>query len=859
MILGDQGHIAVIVSLIAALLSSYSYWMSMYSHDLISARQWKKIARVSFQCHAWGVMSIVLSLFLIIFLEKYAYHYAWSHSSSSLPFYYMISCFWEGQEGSFILWVSWNVIVGLILMKVSNQWEISVMALFTLIQLFLVSMVLGIYFPALDLKIGSSPFLLLNQALDAPVFKENPEFVPLDGNGLNPLLQNYWMVIHPPVIFLGFSLSAVPFCYAVAGLLKADFSGWIKQAFPWLSATVLVMATGIMMGAYWAYETLNFGGYWSWDPVENAIYIPWLVLVAALHGALLVSKKKPAEKHTTILVIAGFILVLYATFLTRSGILGNSSVHSFTDLGLSGQLLLYLLFFLLIAVALLAWRWKEIQKDADAKSLMSYDFWVFLGTIILCLAAFQVLIPTSIPVYNSILSALGIRSNLAPPSSPILFYTKFQCWFAVAFGLMAGISQLIYASKSQHKKQLEERFIWTIVATLVTSALIIFVSKMVEFNYIMVLTACVFGFFSSISILESYQITQIKNWGGALSHIGMFIMIIGMVFSAGYSKVISSNQSLEFATGTLDEPVIRENILVEHDRPSEIRDYTVHFRGSYYEDNDGNKLPKSTLLNTNIPAIKIVKRDLISDFGVTFSKGDTIAINVENQYYDLIFAHRGGAVFHVTPRIQNNPKMGLIASPSIKKFLDKDIYLHVTNYADEEKKIWTAFKDFTVSLGDSIYVDDYVLSIAKAIKEDGNPMVPKALAEKCMALTADITISNGFSTEVINPLFIVAPDRSVKLVPDKSEGFGTKVLLKKIDLENQQAILSISRTQPDWVTLKIIEMPMINLLWLGTIILIIGVSLSVKKRIIEVAANKKLINEKVPSGLKGNKPIMKVA
>lgn len=198
---------------------------------------------------------------------------------------------------------------------------------------------------------------------DLPVWTSNPAFVPKDGNGLNPLLQNYWMVIHPPTLFLGFAATLVPFSFAIAALWKKNYTDWVKIALPWTLIAGVILGAGIMMGAIWAYETLNFGGYWNWDPVENAVYVPWIVLVAAIHTLLLAHKNTTALKVSFLLIITQFILILYSTFLTRSGILGNASVHSFTDLGLSGQLLIYMLFFAIISAILLTIRWKHLPDD----------------------------------------------------------------------------------------------------------------------------------------------------------------------------------------------------------------------------------------------------------------------------------------------------------------------------------------------------------------------------------------------------------------------------------------------------------------------------------------------------------------
>ncbi len=374
--IGDLGHASVIVAFVAAIVAALAYFMATKDKPLGSTDiNWRNLGRGAFYVHTIAVFSIIFSLFNIIYNHRYEYYYAWSHSSNYLPTHFMISCFWEGQEGSFLLWIFWHTLLGLTIIWFNKKWEAPTMAVFAFVQLFLTSMILGVVIG--DLKIGSSPFILLRDFMtDAPVFKLNPNFIPKDGTGLNPLLQNYWMVIHPPTLFLGFAIALVPFAFAIAGLWKKDYITWIKPALPWGLFGGLVLGVGIMMGAYWAYETLNFGGYWNWDPVENAVYIPWLVLIAALHTMVIYKRSKHALRTSFVLVITSFLLVLYATFLTRSGILGNASVHSFTDLGLSGQLFAYLAAFVVLAIILLARHWQANGTRAIAKPKNKVGGWI---------------------------------------------------------------------------------------------------------------------------------------------------------------------------------------------------------------------------------------------------------------------------------------------------------------------------------------------------------------------------------------------------------------------------------------------------------------------------------------------------
>ena len=350
---GVVGNLFVVLSFVAALFSAVTYFLSTRSEE--NRRFWILPARVGFFTHAMSVIGIIVTLFYILFNHLYEYKYAWDHLSNAMPMRYIFSCMWEGQEGSFLLWTFWHVILGMVLIRSSKAWEPWVMAVVAMVEVFLASMLIGVYFG--DFQFGSNPFILNREAL-ANVglpWTMRADYLTLqpfqDGRGLNPLLQNYWMTIHPPTLFLGFASTLIPFAYGIAGLWKKDYNGWMTPAIPWSFFGVMILGTGILMGGAWAYEALGFGGFWAWDPVENASLVPWLTLVASAHLIVINQRKKTSLYATIVLTLSTFILVLYSTFLTRSGVLGDSSVHSFVESGILPQLLVYLLFF----VALGTW------------------------------------------------------------------------------------------------------------------------------------------------------------------------------------------------------------------------------------------------------------------------------------------------------------------------------------------------------------------------------------------------------------------------------------------------------------------------------------------------------------------------
>src|SRR6478672_10693453 len=403
---GKLGHFFLILSFISSIGASVCYFLSVQRSRAVGAPltvvddQWKKLARLFFLTEVVSVFTIFGLLFFIISHHYFEYKYAWQHSSKSLETKYLLSCFWEGQEGSFLLWSIWHCVLGLIFTRRQKEWEAPVMTVVSFAQVLLATMILGV--TVFGLKVGSNPFILSRNSglLDnAPIFHNmdgtlRSDYLSsfTDGNDLNPLLQNYWMVIHPPVLFLGFASTIIPFSFAIAGLWTRRFTEWTKAALPWSLFSAGILGLGIMMGAAWAYESLNFGGYWAWDPVENASLVPWLVLVAGIHTLLIYRHTGNALRTTYLFFILCFVLVLYSTYLTRSGDLQDTSVHAFTGEGITVWHLRILLFiFMLPALVLFISRYKQIPFVAKEEETSSREFWMFVGSLILFLSALLII------------------------------------------------------------------------------------------------------------------------------------------------------------------------------------------------------------------------------------------------------------------------------------------------------------------------------------------------------------------------------------------------------------------------------------------------------------------------------------
>lgn len=832
--IGNAGHLFVIISFVASILATFAYGKAALNNEL-GKDSWVSFGRKVFIAHGLAVIAAAVTLFLIIYFHFFEYHYAWSHSSVNLAVHYMIACFWEGQEGSFLIWTLWNALLGFVLIKTNKKWEAPVMTVFSMVQVFLTSMILGVVFFG-EFKLGSSPFILLRDAIQDPRFLINPNFVPSDGTGLNPLLQNYWMVIHPPMTFLGFSLTLVPFSFCIAGLWRKDFTDWVRPALPWTILGGVVLGTAIIMGGYWAYETLNFGGYWNWDPVENAVYVPWLILIASMHTMIVFKKSETALKTSIVLVISTFILILYATFLTRSGILGNTSVHSFTDLGLSGQLLIYLLFFLVGSIALSASVWKKIPTSDKEASTYSREFWIFIGALTLCLMSFQVLIPTSFPVINKIIEFFGGLSSLAPPANQIEFYSQWQLWFAIGIALLSGTGQFFFWKKMD-KEKLKSAMTFPVLISLVLSAIIFTITKIFNPVYIFILVAGVYSIVSNGYILIGlFKSGSYKLTGGSVAHIGIAMMLIGIMFSEGYSRTISVNTTR--ISDTFTEEQNTNNVVLFLQTKKNMGGYELLYKGEGLSAKGIPGYVKKSFLNETLdPHYKVAIQQITQSGKVYAEEGDTLYFRTpENTYHEIQYTSiKTGRSFTLYPRTQVNETMGTVVSPDIKKQWNRDLYTFVALQHDfeEEYTDWNEKETITLdSVGQRFFINDYVAQY------NGFEKIPAVnftdLGPKDVAARANIVVyaEEGYNYK-LQPLFVIQ-GQNVARPSFLSQEVAAKITFDSINPDNGSISLGIqTSSQKDWIILQAIEKPHINILWIGTIIMIIGFIIATRRRYVE--------------------------
>ncbi len=580
------------------------------------------------------------------------------------------------------------------------------------------------------------------------------------------------------------------------------------------------------MGAYWAYVTLNFGGYWSWDPVENAIFVPWLILVAAVHSMVIYQKKGTSLKLIYGLVISLFLLILYSTFLTRSGILGNTSVHSFTDLGLSGQLLVYLFVFAIISLVFLYIRWKHIPSPKKEIHGNSGEFWVILGIITLCLSGFQIIVPTSIPVFNSVARFFGFHSNLAPPASQTLFYSRFQIWFAMAIAILSGTAQIFWWKRINRKNLFDELSV-PVIITFIVSAIIMIGFKIHDISYMLLITAGVYSVSANGRILLKLMNSKTSLSGGTLAHVGIALMIIGILTSSGYSKVISLNNTGLLYSRNFPDEINKENLLLFLHESRQMGDYKLTYEGKKVKAKGvEGYIDKNKIQPTADPHFVVTTDNIMDGNKLKVKKGDTLEINPENTYYSVLYEKSNGQHFRLYPRLQENPTMGNVVSPSIRRSWLEDIYTHVTVVANDEPD-WSKPYSEEVKVGDNFYIKDHLARFTNM--ERLTEVNGEKLTDNDVAVKAHIKIFGDNAEYEVDPVYMIRGNM-VAQIPDENKDYGVKMVITKISPERNSFTFQISTAEKDYIILKAVAKPLINILWLGAFVLMTGVGIALSRR-----------------------------
>ncbi|HEX5150667.1 MAG TPA: cytochrome c biogenesis protein CcsA [Parafilimonas sp.] len=793
---GELGHFLAVLSFVASLVATISYFKASRNSLQDEYRSWLKLARTAFLIETVCVLGIFITIYTIISNHYHEYYYAWNHSSRSLEKKYLFASFWEGQEGSFMLWNTWHCILGWILIWRSKKWEAPVMTVVSFAQFCISTMLLGIYFGTA--KIGSNPFALLRNELNAPVLFANPDYLQFqkiyDGNDLNTLLQNYWMVIHPPVLFLGFASTIVPFAYAMAGLIKNDHS-WTKVAIPWAAFSGAVLGTGIMMGAAWAYESLSFGGYWAWDPVENASLVPWLVMIAGLHTNLVYKSSGYSLKSTYIFYIVSFSLVLYSTLLTRSGILGDTSVHAFTGADMTAQLVCFVLIFFLPAMGLYFYRRKTIPTITKEESSYSREFWMFIGALVLFLSAIIITAKTSVPVYNKIFG-----TNIAMPEDTEFSYNQIQVFIAIIIGVLTAITQYL-KYKNTDKKVFYKKLL---TPTIISLAISLSISLIGNINYEskgagfmiaihIAMFAAVYGVVGNLSYIWIGLKGKLKSAGASVAHIGFALTLVGILVSSSRKAVLSEN--------TTGIALLQKS--KEYD-PAE-----------------------------NITLFKGVKTDM-GKYDVLYTR-DTLNESNHKKYFELQFASKDGKEqFNVYPDVLKNNKgqEGFSPNPDKKHYWDRDVFVYVSAMQTGEQDDTSRYKPVEMRPGDSAFYSNGIIVMTSVVKNSDSLSKKLLPGEVGIGMNMTVIAKDGMQYKAM-PV-VALKDNVIRQVPDTVMAQSLIIRFNKLaDADAGKIELGIKEDKSiqDIITLKVYQFPFINVLWIGIVVMVIGFVMSIVQRV----------------------------
>src|SRR6516164_1115342 len=410
--MSQLGSLALLVAL---LLAVYSIGANFYG-----ARNQRTDFLASARHALWAMCALVtlavIALWSGLLSSDFSLEYVAAYSSTTLPTPYKFAALWGGQQGSLLFW-TWLLSIFTSIAVFQNRRRNPEIAPYATAVLALVA----VFFLGM-LNFVTRPFDALG-------------LVPAEGTDLNPLLQNYWMAIHPPSLYTGYVSSTIPFGFAAAALITGRLDdSWIRTTRRWAIFSWFFLTLGNMFGARWAYEVLGWGGYWAWDPVENAAFMPWLVMTAYLHSVMIQERKDMLKVWNLVLVGMAFALTLFGTFLTRSGVI--SSVHSFTQSGLGPYFLTFLLIVIVAYAALLIGRLKLLRTPAEFESYLSREAAFLFNNLVLVGIAFAVFWGTVFPVISE--AVRGVKITVGPP-----YFDKVNGPLVLGLVFLMGVGPLI--------------------------------------------------------------------------------------------------------------------------------------------------------------------------------------------------------------------------------------------------------------------------------------------------------------------------------------------------------------------------------------------------------------------------------
>jgi cytochrome c-type biogenesis protein CcmF len=490
----------------------------------------------------WALLTTAAGILIYSLINgDYRMSYVWEHSNRSMPAIYKFASWWGGQEGSLLFW-SWLLATYSSVVVFKNRRKFRDMMP---------------YVTAI-LMATQTFFLILIAFVAKPfnVWQEGHLIVDLrDGNGLNPLLQYWTMVIHPPMLYLGYVGFVVPFAFAISSLItRQPGEAWIKTTRRWTLVTWMFQTTGILLGAGWAYAVLGWGGYWGWDPVENASLLPWITATAFLHSVMMQEKKGMMKVWNVVLVSTTFFLCIFGTFLTRSGVV--NSVHAFAQSSIGTYFVAFLTVGIALTIYLILNRLDYLKSEAQLESVLSRESSFLFNNLILLASCFAVLWGTLFPVISEALT--GEKISVDAP-----FFNRVQVPIAMFLMLLTGVGPLIAWRKSS-LESLRRAFLWPMTAA---AAVAIALAAFGVRNFYALISFALCTFVAVTILIEFYKgasaikaktganllVSMVElthrntpRYGGYLVHMGVVLMFIGFT-----GKAFDKDTTVEVTPGSV--------------------------------------------------------------------------------------------------------------------------------------------------------------------------------------------------------------------------------------------------------------------------------------------------------------------
>lgn len=490
------------------------------------------------------LVTACVSLILSFTTHDFGARYVYEHSSLSMPWQYTTTAFYSGQEGSLLYWATTLSLFAALAVALHGRSPARLMPW--------VAVVLGsiLSFLLIALNFISTPFT-------------RTSVVPLDGLGLNPLLQDPGMLVHPPMLLLGYMSLSVPFAFAIAALITGELdSGWLRSIRRWTLAAWTIQTTGLLLGAWWAYHVLGWGGYWGWDPVENAALLPWLTATAFLHSTMVQERRGSLKVWNLALIIATFALCIFGTFEVRSGII--SSVHSFAYSAIGGVFLGFLAAVLLISIGLFVYRLPRLRPEHDFDSVVSREGSFLLNNLLLTGIAFATFWGTLFPLLSS-----SFRGQTMTVGAD--FYQQVNGPLFAILILVMGIGPLL-AWRRASWPSVWRNFRWpALIAAVVAIALPILGVR--DFWAVVGFVICAFS--AATILYEVWRGVRVRHahgenyaqaalmlfnrhrvrYGGYLVHMGLIILAVGVIgghfFQTQQEAQLKRGESMTVAGYTL--------------------------------------------------------------------------------------------------------------------------------------------------------------------------------------------------------------------------------------------------------------------------------------------------------------------